>query len=280
MAGELSASEWAADRGERWRAHLSGMEAMLAPVEGPLIAALDLDAPCRIADVGCGGGGTTLAIASQAPAGSTVEGFDISPALIEAARARRGSDQSAIAFALADVATAPAPADPFDRLASRFGVMFFDEPPRAFANLIQWLAPGGRFAFAIWGPAAENPWVANVLDSAAEVIDLPEPGPDAPGMFRYARAETLLGLLERAGFAELEVRDWRGVLRIGGGLPAGKAADFALASFSVAAPLAEAGAKALDEARDALKPRLSRHEQNGVVRMEAYVHIVTGAAPA
>jgi hypothetical protein len=32
------------------------------------------------------------------------------------------------------------------------------------------------------------------------------------------RADKLLALLNRAGFAELEVGDWRGVLQIGGGL--------------------------------------------------------------
>jgi trans-aconitate methyltransferase len=37
------------------------MEAMLTPVDEPLIRALNLDAPCRIADIGCGGG-TTLEI--------------------------------------------------------------------------------------------------------------------------------------------------------------------------------------------------------------------------
>ena len=79
-----------------------------------------------------------------------VHGFDISPALIELARARKRSDERAIAFEIADMTTATAPEEPYDRLASRFGIMFFDDPPAAFANLVRWLAPGGRFAFAVW----------------------------------------------------------------------------------------------------------------------------------
>ncbi len=54
-----AASDWAAGRGEKWLTHLSGLEAMLAPVDDPLIGALQLDAPYRIADVGCGGGGAS-----------------------------------------------------------------------------------------------------------------------------------------------------------------------------------------------------------------------------
>ena len=40
-----AASDWAAARGEKWRAQLAGMEAMLTPVDEPLIRALRLDAP-------------------------------------------------------------------------------------------------------------------------------------------------------------------------------------------------------------------------------------------
>jgi hypothetical protein len=48
----------------------------------------------------------------------------------------------------------------------------------------------------------------------AEIIDLPPPDPDAPGPFRYADADKLLTMLDRAGHGELDLRDWRGVLPI------------------------------------------------------------------
>jgi SAM-dependent methyltransferase len=270
-------ADWAGARGEKWRDQLAGMEAMLAPVDEPVIRALHLDAPGRIADIGCGGGGTTLAILRRAPAGSVVHGFDISPALIEAARARTRPEERAVAFAHADVATAPGPEQPYDRLVSRFGIMFYDDPPAAFANLVRWLAPGGRFVFAVWGRLADNPWMASVREAQAEVIDLPPPDPDAAGPFRYAGTDTLLTLLERAGFGDLDVRDWRGALPIGGGLPAAEAAQFALASFSVGELLAGAGDKAREDVRQSLTARFSRHEQDGTVRMDACVHLVTGA---
>jgi trans-aconitate methyltransferase len=157
MKENSAASDWATARGEKWRTQLVGMEATLTPVDEPLIRALHLDVPCRIADIGCGGGGTTLEILRRAPVGSVVHGFDISPALIELALARKPSDERAIAFETADMATATAPEKPYDRLVSRFGIMFFDDPTAAFGNLVRWLAPVGRFAFAAWGPLAANP---------------------------------------------------------------------------------------------------------------------------
>jgi SAM-dependent methyltransferase len=271
-----AASEWAGARGEKWRVRLAGMEAMLAPVDEPLIRALHLDAPSRIADIGCGGGGTTLEIARRAPAGSIVHGFDVSPALIESARARAGA--GAVAFALADVATAAAPVQPYDRLVSRFGIMFYDNPPAAFANLVHWIAPGGRFAFAAWARPADNPWMTTVRDVVAEVIDVPQADPDAPGAFRYAEADTLIAVLDGAGFGDLDVRDWRGALPIGGGLPATEAAQFALASFSSFGELlAEAGETAFNDARRSLTARFAAHQEKGTVQIDACVHIFTGA---
>jgi SAM-dependent methyltransferase len=272
-----AATDWTGARAAKWRAHLAGTEAMLAPVNEPLIHALNLDASYRIADIGCGGGGATLEILRQAPTGSVVHGFDLSPALIELARSRKPSDERAIAFEVSDMATASAPEAPYDRLASRFGIMFFDHPFAAFANLLPWLAPRGRFAFAAWGRLAENPWMTSVRQVVAEIIDLPPPDPEAPGPFRYAEADKLLTLLDRAGYRELEVRDWRGALPIGGGLPAAEAANFALASFSSFAELlAEAGSAASKNAHQLLTESFSRHQHDGAVRMDACVHIFTG----
>jgi SAM-dependent methyltransferase len=156
--------------------------------------------------------------------------------------------------------------------------MFFDDPPAAFANLFHWLAPGGRLAFAVWGRLAENPWMSSVREVVADIIDIPPPDPEGPGAFRYAEADKLLTLLDRTGFGELDVRDWRGALRIGGGLPAAEAAHFALASFSSFGELlAEAGDEPLNDVRQSLATRFSRHQQDGVVRMGACVHILTGA---
>src|SRR5688572_23967141 len=97
-----TADDWAGARGEKWRAHLPGMEATLAPIDEPLIQALQLDRGYRIAEIGCGGGSTALAILQRAPAGSVVQGVDIAPALIEVARAR-SRNQAGVSFDVADV---------------------------------------------------------------------------------------------------------------------------------------------------------------------------------
>jgi SAM-dependent methyltransferase len=171
------------------------------------------------------------------------------------------------------------PEQPYDRLISRLGVMFFNDPLAAFANLRRWLVRGGRFAFAVWGPVDDNPWMTATRAAVAEAIDLPPIEPSAPGPFRYGDVTPLLLLLARAGFVNVTVADWRQPLPIGSWLPAPAAAQFALASFSSFAELlSNSGSAAPTKARDMLAARFTPYEQEGVVLMPARVHIITGAS--
>ncbi len=278
MPHSLTAADWAGPRGEKWSTQLSGMEATLASIDRPLFDALQLDGPCNIADLGCGGGGTSFSIAKRAAPGTTIHAFDVSATLIARARERAAEHPSAVTFQVANVATAAAPPLGYARLVSRFGTMFFDDPPAAFANLVPWLAPGGRFAFAVWGPSTENPWMTLARDVVAQFIELPSTQPEAPGAFRYAHVPTLLSLLNAAGFREVSSETWRGLLPLGGGLSASEAATFALASFaSLSELLAAAGHDVYLTAHQALAQAYSAHLQGNVVMLGAQVHLVTGA---
>lgn len=273
----MQGTDWSASRGEKWSLHLTGMEAMLRPVDEPLLEALRLDTPSRIAEVGSGGGSTTRELLRRAPSGSLVHGFDISAKLVEVARERTSLDENAIAFKVADMATAR-PEQPYDRLVSRFGVMFFDDAPAAFANLLHWLAPGGRFAFAVWGPPSENRWFTSAREVVGKLVEIPQQDPEGPGPFRYGDANKLLALLTAAGFTGLEVRDWRGALPIGGVLSPEDAARFALSAFAMFSELlSAAGSDVQNEAHRALTSCYVRHFSDGAVHMESCVHIVTGA---
>ncbi len=280
--------DWAAARSDKWRRQLAGLEAMLAPIDGPLIQALALNpptptdvapAPLRIADVGCGAGATTMSLLRHAPPGSVAHGLDLSPALVEVARRRRTAGARNIAFEVADMGTLPPPDVRYDRLVSRLGVMFFNDPAAAFANLRRWLVDDGRLAFAVWGPLEDNPWMAETRAAVAEAIDLPAMVATSPGPFRYAEAEILVGLLTSAGFSNVTVTDCRPLLPIGHRLAAPASARFALDAFSCFAELlTSAGGDALARASRTLTERFRPYEREGAVLMPARLHIVTGVA--
>lgn len=276
MPPKTEAPDWSADRGESWRDHLTPLEAMLAPVTAPLIAALDLTTPLRIADIGCGGGETSLEIAKAAPSGSTVDGFDISPALVEAASAKEAYGDVRAKFHVANAQEPLASKQTFDRLTSRFGIMFFPDQETAFQNLATWLDPGGRFAFGVWGPPEDNPWMTSIRKTVSDHIVLPTPAPDGPGPFRYRDADQFMALLRQSGFSQVESNSWRDQLAIGGGLDPAAAADFALSAFSAGQVLDSSDQLTAQAARRDLEALFAGSVSNGVVRMDAHVHIVTG----
>ena len=100
--------------------------------------------------------------------------------------------------------TDPVQGAPFDVAMSQFGVMFFDEPVTAFANIRAQLEPGGRLAFACWQSADRNPWFFSV--AIAEFVPPPPeppPGKSPTGPFALADPVRTAGILEAAGFVEI-----------------------------------------------------------------------------
>ncbi len=180
-------------------------DAVLAPVTAAILEAVGPVAGGeRALDVGCGSG--TL-IAELSAAGADVVGVDISPQMAAAAARRTPAATVIAADAQSDDLLALAPGAPFERVVSRFGVMFFDDPVAAFANLRAAAAPGSRLAFICWRGRAENPMFTHGVDVLAAALDPPPPAspPGAPGPMAFADPERLRGLLERSGWGAVEI---------------------------------------------------------------------------
>jgi SAM-dependent methyltransferase len=217
----------------------------------------------RALDVGCGCGQTTFQLAERvAPAGSVV-GIDISAVMLARAQeraARSGAEGVRIRFENADAQTAALGEAAFDLVFSRFGVMFFADPPAAFANLRRALAPGGRLAFVCWQGPERNEWVRVPLAAAAKHLTLPRPAPGAPGPFALSDPERTRAILAQAGFREIEIEPHERDLAIARG-SLDEAAGFLTQIGPLSRALREAGAAGaeLQEAvaqsvREALAP--------------------------
>ena len=105
------------------------LDAMFARVEDLLVDRIDPRA-AAVLDVGCGTGATTLAIARRLGSHARCVGVDISEQMIALAR-RRAAD-AAVEFVVADAGRHPFDPGAFDVIATRFGVMFFEQPEHAF----------------------------------------------------------------------------------------------------------------------------------------------------
>ena len=203
------AAYWNAGAGDTWASLQDRLDHQLEPLGLRAMAALAPTPGERILDIGCGAGQTSLALTAAVAPGGSVLGVDISHPLLEVAR-RRGEGLPGLAFQEADAQTAPFEVASFDAAFSRFGVMFFADPPAAFANIRRALKPGGRLAFVCWRPAGENPVMS--LPMAAAMAHLPAPpvpppaaDPHAPGPFAFADPERVRGILAAAGFGDVEI---------------------------------------------------------------------------
>ena len=201
------AALWNENSGKTWVEMNALLDRMLAPFETQLIAAAFPGEGRRVLDIGCGAGATTLAMARRLGPDGLALGVDISGPLVEAAKARaatHGLDQAV--FVQADAQTHAFEAGDFDAAISRFGVMFFDNPEAAFANIRRAVRPGGRLTFQAWRSPIENPFMIAAASAAAPFLPAMAPSqPDAPGQFGFADGERVRRILQAGSWSDIDV---------------------------------------------------------------------------
>jgi len=200
---ELERGRW---NDEHWVAAWPKRERMTDAVTAFVLDAAALRSGERVLDVGCGGGHTSLAAAQAVGAEGAVVGGDISTQLTTLAQSRAAEAGVAnVEFNAVDMQVDQVAGGPFDVAISQFGVMFFDEPQTAFANIRAHLRPGGRLAFACWQPVECNAWFfGRAIASLVPPPPPPAPGKSPTGPFSLADPEQTTALLRAAGFEEVQ----------------------------------------------------------------------------
>lgn len=223
-----SAQDWTGRVGDVWADEWRRTDRSFGDLSRHLDAAIlaaTPDRPFRALDVGCGAGGTSLALAI-ARADATILGVDLSPSLVAVANDRRtthvlprrqelgaagdspdtpglppareqGEDEASTTFLAGDALDLAPAQGPFDLLYSRHGVMFFDDPVAAFATLHRATAPSARLVFSCF-----RDWADNAFASApAQALDLAAPG-TGPGPFAFASHDRVAAILSAAGWRD------------------------------------------------------------------------------
>jgi SAM-dependent methyltransferase len=199
------ATMWNEGSGRAWVEMQRVLDGVLEPVVAPMLDEAFPGEGKRVLDIGCGAGATTLAMAQRlGPSGQCV-GVDISAPLVEVARARAAANTS---FVVADAQTYAFEPATFDAVISRFGVMFFDDPVAAFANIRRATRRDGRLAVVTWRSPAENPFMTHAARVAGPLLPnpLPTPDPDKPGMFSLADPDRARRILAAAGWRDIDLQ--------------------------------------------------------------------------
>jgi len=269
---------WNGEAGQKWVRQADRLDDLLAPFVGEITATASLIEGEHVLDIGCGSGALTLQAALQVGDQGRAAGIDVSKPLLTLARQRATEREAPAVFEESDAASYRSER-PVDALISRFGVMFFDDPVAAFANLRDNLRPEGRMTFACWQSLGKNDWARAPLEAALPLLAEPpaQPSSGAPGPFAFADKDYVATILEDAGWKGISIQPWLGRVTIPGDTAA-EAASFMLELGPAARLIAEAGAD-LSRVEDDLAGTLTAHtDQNGRVTMPAAAWIVSATA--
>lgn len=260
MTNDAESVIWNGAVGAAWARHAEHYDATLAPFGEAVMDRLELVADTRVVDIGCGTGATTVELARRVSPGWAV-GVDLSsPMLAEAHRRASAGGMDNIAFHQVDVGADQIPDGPYDLAFSRLGVMFFDDPSAAFANIRRSLVPSGKLGFICFKGPFENPFIVAPLMAAGAHLQLPPPpSPGQPSPFSLADPQRTRSLLEAAGFDRIEIHDGPGEASLGGADDLAALAQRVLEQNPLSGPgLASADATvrsaAIAATADAIKP--------------------------
>ena len=277
IANLEQAEEWDGVRGDHWVRYADHYDALIHRITPSLLRGAAIGASDRVLDVGCGSGSTTRTAARAARTGSVL-GVDLSAAMLrEAERRARAEGLDNLRFEQADVQVHSFAAE-FDLAISRFGVMFFENPVAAFANVASALRPHGRVVFVCWQERDRNEWVTVPVSAALEHVPLPVRSPEgAPGPLSLAKPERIRQLLTDAGLENVEMNEVAELILLGD--DAGVASEFWQGTGTARLLLDGVDADTERRAMDAVRGAFRSHEGPEGIWLTSAAWLVSATRP-
>lgn len=208
-ANEEAVRAWDTVLHERWKKNRKVFVGALDEVTDELLERFPPPKGGRCIDIGCGFGETTQQLAELVGPEGFVLGTDSSPRFIEDARseaAEAGVDN--VEFEVSDAQTAQWE-QVYDYAFSRMGTQFFAMPVPAMRAIRGALKPGGGLRKICWRRKDESAIWAETERVVQRFLTRPEEY-DAdtcgPGPFSLGNPDTCRGILEAAGFEEIDLQ--------------------------------------------------------------------------
>lgn len=263
---------WNGDAGAKWVDNQEKMDQMLNPLSDVAIDIAEPQFDERVMDIGCGCGATSVELARR---GAKVWGIDVSASMLARAR-ERSVEHPDMVFTEADASTYEFLAE-HQLIFSRFGVMFFADPVKAFSNLRSALVPQGRMVFLCWQAANKNEWISRVGQAVKGFLPEPTEAPDprAPGPFAFAESDYLEGILSRAGFQNIDFQSLSIDLKLASTVE--EALDFQSNIGPLSAVIAQLEGQVREDAMNAAKEELQASMSEEGIKLGSAVWLVTAS---
>jgi len=137
------------------------------PYAADLVNRLGTRSLSRVLEIAAGTGVVTRALASALPENVSIVATDLNQAMLDHASAV--GTKRPVEWRQADAMQLPFRDGTFDAVVCQFGVMFFPEKSKAFAEAHRMLRRGGVFIFNAWDRITENEF-ANTVTTALESV--------------------------------------------------------------------------------------------------------------
>lgn len=164
-----------------------------------MVRRLRSEPPARVLELAAGTGVVTRALAAGL-ASTQIVATDLNPAMIDEAKAV--GTKRPVEWKPADAMQLPFPDASFDAVVCQYGVMFFPDKPRAFAEARRVLKPGGRFLFNVWDTLADNGFADVVNATMGEVFPADPPQFLARAPYGYNDPQQIRRDLAAGGFKD------------------------------------------------------------------------------
>ena len=211
----VDAVEFRDGQQQQWNSAASGWRRWSELIDGAasgiserLVELAGVEPGSRVLDVAAGYGEPSLTAARRAGSEGSVVATDISAEMIAFGRERAAAaGLENLEFVQSDAASLDFPEASFDAALSRWGIIFEPDAEAAAARIRSFLKPGGRMAISSWGSPDRVPFLGIPMRTAMQRLQVPPPPPGTPGPLSRPTPQALGGLLEAAGFSDVEVEE-------------------------------------------------------------------------
>jgi SAM-dependent methyltransferase len=208
----FNAEQFKAATREQWNKHAQGWNDNSARIRDWLRASTDamlemagVNPGARVLDVAAGAGDQTLDIAKRVGPTGLVLATDLSPAILELAKANaQRAGHGNVETLVVDGENLNVPDASFDAAICRLGLMFFPDPGKGLRGMFRALKPGGMACMMVFSTPDKNPCVAILISTTLKHAGLPPRDPYQPGgLLSLGKPGLIDELFQQAGFSRV-----------------------------------------------------------------------------
>ena len=167
-----------------------------------------------ILDIGCGSGFTSFQLSKKVGVNGIVKAVDISRPLLNLFL-KKYKDINNLSCLRTDLQNTGLEKNTFDHAVSRFGVMFFEYPLRAFKNIYKSLKKKGTLTFVCWTKFRCNQFFTIPAYSVFRKTKINIPKiTNKPGPFAFKNKSYVEKLLKQSGFKQISIKNSKTKLHI------------------------------------------------------------------